>query len=341
LIWTGVKILLLILSSSLPDSLFMFELFWHHVYVRAESRTLRYLFTFERSREPCPTCLCSSGVENLPDTLFIFERSREPCATCLRSSGVENPALLYSLFMFERSREPFWHHVYVRAESRTLPYLFTFERSREPFLCSNLSDTMFTFERSREPFLVGKAESRTICYFSPCLCLSIRFIKTTSHTMFMFERSREPCATCLRSSGVENPVLLVYVRAESRTLFMFELSWHLVYVRAESRTFLTPCLCSSGVENPALLVYVRAESRTFFVRQAESRTLRYLTPCLRSSGVENPALLFSLFMFERSREPCATCLCSSGVENPALLVYVRAESRTFLLDRRSREPSFK
>jgi len=111
---------------------------------------------------------------------------------------------------------------------------------------------------------------------------------------------------------------------------MFEPFWHHVYVRAESRTFLTPCLCSSEVENPVLLVYVRA----------------FLTPCLCSSGVENLALLYSLFMFERSREPCATllpvyvraesrtlryftpCLCSSGVENPALLVYVRAESRT-------------
>ena len=161
----------------------MFELSWHHVHVRAESRTffvrqaesrtLPYLFTFERSREPCPTCLCSSEVEN-PDTMFMFERSREPCATCLRSSGVENPVLLVyvraesrTLFMFELS----WHLVYVRAESRTLRYLF------------------------------------------------------------MFERSREPCATCLRSSGVENPALLVYVRAESRP-------------------FLTPCLCSSGVENP-------------------------------------------------------------------------------------------
>ena len=158
-------------------------------------------------------CLCSSGVENLSDTMFTFERSREPCPTCLRSSGVENPTLLDTLF--------------------------TFERSREPFLCSNLSDTMFTFERSREPFLVGKAESRTICYFSPCLCLSIRFIKTTSHTMFMFERSRE----------------LFVMQAKSRTLCYF-----------------TPCLCSSGVENLVLLVYVRAESRTFFVRQTESRT---------------------------------------------------------------------
>ena len=99
------------------------------VYVRAESRTL---FMFERSREPCSTllpvyvrafltqCLRSSGVENF----LLGRRSREPCATCLCSSGVENPALLYSLFMFERSREPSWHHVYVRAESRTL---FTFE----------------------------------------------------------------------------------------------------------------------------------------------------------------------------------------------------------------------
>ena len=107
-----------------------------------------------------------------------------------------------------------------------------------------------------------RAESRTFCYASevenPVLLYSL----------FMFERSREPCATCLRSSGVENLALPVYVRAESRT-------------------FLTPCLSSSEAENPALLVYVRAESRTF---------------CY-ASGVENPALLFSLFMFERSREP--------------------------------------
>jgi hypothetical protein len=133
------------------------------------------------------------------------------------------------------------------------------------------------------------------------------------------KRSREPCPTCLCSSL-------------SDTMFMFERSREpcptllLVYARAESRT-LTPCLRSSGVENPALLVHVRAESRT----------------------------LRSLFTFERSREPwhhvhvraesrtlcyLTQCLSSSGFENPALLVYVRAESRTFLLDRRSREPSF-
>jgi len=152
---------------------------------------------------------------------------------------------------------------------------------------------MFMFERSREPFLLDR-------------------------------RSREPCPTCLRSSGVENPALLVYVRAKSRTL--------------------TPCLCSSGVENLALLVYVRAESRTLFMFElswhlvyvrAESRTLCYLftfersrepcAPCLCSSGVEN--LPDTMFKFERSREPCPTCLRSSGVEN---LVYVRAKSRTFL-----------
>ena len=82
----------------------------HNVYVRAESRTLRYLFTFERSREPCATCLRSSGVENL-----VYVRAF--LTPCLCSSGVENPALL----------------VHVRAESRTLRYLFTFERSREPY----------------------------------------------------------------------------------------------------------------------------------------------------------------------------------------------------------------
>jgi hypothetical protein len=137
----------------------MFELSWHLVYVRAKSRTLRYLFMFERSREPSW------------HHVYVRAESR-------------------TLFTFE----PFWHLVYVRAESRTLRYLFMFERSREPFLCSNLSETLF-----------------------------------------MFERSREPCSTCLRSSGVENPVLL-------DTLFTFERSrepcatWHLVYVRAESRT---------------------------------------------------------------------------------------------------------
>jgi len=96
------------------------------VYVRAfltpclcssevENLALLYsLFMFERSREPCATCLCSSGVENF----LLDRRSREPCATlhlvyvrafltpCLCSSGVENPALLDSLFMFEGSREP-------------------------------------------------------------------------------------------------------------------------------------------------------------------------------------------------------------------------------------------
>jgi len=81
------------------------------------------------------------------------------------------------------------------------------------------------------------------------------------------------------------------------------------------RAFITSCLRSSEVENPALLVYVRAESKT----------LRYLTPCLRSSGVENLALLYSLFMFERSREPC---LSSSLPDTTLHLVYVRAESRT-------------
>ena len=223
----------------------MFEPSWHLVYVRAESRTLRY-FT---------PCLCSSEAEN--------------------------PALLYSLFMFERSREPCatWHHVYVRAESRTLPYLFTFERSREPYPTWHLvyvraeSRTFFMFEpfwhhvyvraesrtlRYFTPVYV-RAESRTLRYFTPCLCSSL------PDTMFTFERSRElfvrqaesrtfltPCSC---SSGVENPALLVYVRA-----------------------FLTPCLRSSGVENPTLLdslfsfersrepswhhVYVRAKSRT-------------------------------------------------------------------------------
>ena len=164
----------------------MFELLWLLVYLRAESRTLCYLFTFERSREPYPTlllvyvraesrtlrylfmfersrepCLCSS----LSDTLFMFERSREPCSTCLRSSGVENPVLLYSLFTFERSRE-----LLIRqAKPRTLPYLFTFERSRELF--------------------VMQAESRTLPYFSPCLCSSE--VENLPDTLFTFDRSRE------------------------------------------------------------------------------------------------------------------------------------------------------
>ena len=270
------------------------------------------MFTFERSREPfslgkrsrepCPTCLCSS----LSDTMFMFERSLEPRATWhLVYVRAESRTFLFG----RRSREPFWHHVYVRAESRTfltpclcssgvenLVYvraesrtLFKFEpawHNFTPCLCSSHPDTLFMFERSREPFLLGR-------------------------------RSREPCATCLRSSGVEN-------------LFA---TWHLVYVR----TFITPCLRSSGVENPfrqaggvenpTLLyslfmfepywhhVYVRAESRTLFVRQAESRTLRYL------------------FTFERSREPCATLL----------LVYARAESRTLrylFMFERSREPFY-
>ena len=138
----------------------MFELSWHHVHVRAESRTF-----------------------------FVRQAESRTLTPCLCSSGVENPVLL----------------VHVRAESRTLRSLFTFERSREPCLCSSLSDTMFMFE----PFwhhVYVRAKPRTLLY------------------LFMFERSREPCATCLRSSGVEN---LVYVRA-----------------------LLTPCLCSSGVENP-------------------------------------------------------------------------------------------
>ena len=261
------------------------------------------MFMFERSREPCATCLCSS----LPNPLFMFERSREPCATCLRSSGVENPALLYSLFMFERSREhcATWLLVYVRAESRTF---FGRQGGVENYM---LLFSLFMFKHSIHknnlPHNVYvRAESRTLRY------------------LFTFERSREPCATCLRSSGVEN---LVYVRA-----------------------FLTPCLCSSGVENPALLVHVRAESRTLrylftfersrepyptwhlvYVR-AESRTFCYLTPCLCSN------LYNSMFTFERSREPFSSgrrsrepyptlllvyvralltpCLCSSGVENP-------------------------
>jgi hypothetical protein len=257
----------------------MFELFWHHVYVRAKSRTLT-------------PCSCSSGVEN-PDTMFTFERSREPWSTCLCSSEVEN------LFV-RQAREPFatWHLVYVRAESRTLtPCLRSSEVENPALLFS-----MFTFERSREPFLLGKAESRTTCYLTPYLCSSgventalLVYVRAESRTLcylFMFERSREPCPTCLRSSGVEN---LVYVRAESRTLLYF-----------------TPCLCSSLPDT----MFTFERSRELFVRQAESRTLRYL------------------FMFERSREPCATllpvhvraesrtlryftpCLCSSEVENP-------------------------
>jgi hypothetical protein len=143
----------------------MFEPSRHLVYVRAksrtlfvrqaESRTLPYLFMFERSREPCATllpvyvraesrtltpCLCSS----LPETLFMFEQSREPCPTCLCSSEVENPALLYTMFTFERSREPCPTCscssgvenlpallVYVRAKSRT--FFIRQAESRTPF----------------------------------------------------------------------------------------------------------------------------------------------------------------------------------------------------------------
>jgi hypothetical protein len=193
----------------------------------------------------------------------------------------------------------------------------------------------YSFYQNKIQHLVYvRAESRFFYHLHPCSCSSL------SDTMFMFERSREPRATRL----------LVYVRAESRTFFVRQ---------AESRT-LTPCLCSSGVENPVLLVHVRAESRTLrslftFERSRE--------PCLCSSfpdtlftferswelfvmQAESRTLLY-LFTFERSREPFLfgrrsrePCLCSSGVENPVLLVYVRAESRTFLLDRRSREPPF-
>jgi hypothetical protein len=120
----------------------MFEPSWHHVYVRAESRFFYHLHP----------CSCSS----LSDTMF----------------------------MFERSREPFWHHVYVRAESRTL-----FVRQAE----SRTLRYLFTFERSREPcatllLVYARAKSRTLRYFTPCLC----------------------------SSGVEN---LFIRQAESRTLF--------------------------------------------------------------------------------------------------------------------------
>ena len=203
---------------------FMFEPFWHHVYVRAESRTLRY-FTPVYVRAESRTlryftpCLCSS----LPDTMFTFERSRElfvrqaesrtfltPCSCssgvenpallvyvrafltpCLRSSGVENPALL----------------VHVRAVSRTLRYLFTFERSREPYPTWHL--------------VYVRAESRTFCYLTPCLCSNLY------NSMFTFERSREPFSSGRRSREPYPTLLLVYVRA-----------------------LLTPCLCSSGVENP-------------------------------------------------------------------------------------------
>ena len=176
----------------------MFEPSWHLVYVRAESRTLRY-FTPVYVRAESRTlryftpCLCSS----LPDTMFTFERSRElfvrqaesrtfltPCSCssgvenpallvyvrafltpCLRSSGVENPTLLDTLFMFERSRELFatWHLVYVRT------------------------------------------------FITPCL------------------RSSGVENPFRQAGGVENPTLLY-------SLFMFEPYWHHVYVRAESRT---------------------------------------------------------------------------------------------------------
>jgi hypothetical protein len=224
----------------------MFELSWHHVHVRAESRTffvrqaesrtLPYLFTFERSREPCPTCLCSSEVEN-PDTMFMFERSREPCATCLRSSGVENlvyvRAFLTPCLRSSGVENPVLL-VYVRAESRTLRSLFMFERSREP--CAT--------------------------------CLRSSGVENLVYV-------RAFLTPCLRSSGVENPVLLVYVRAKPRTLpylFTFERSREPFLFGRRSREPCPTCLRSSGVENPVLLIYVRAESRTFFVRQAESRT---------------------------------------------------------------------
>jgi hypothetical protein len=125
----------------------------------------------------------------------------------------------------------------------------------------------------------------------------------------MFEQSREPCAPCLRSSGVANPALLVYVRAKSRT-------------------FLTPCLRSSGVENPALLVYVRAESRTLPYLFTFERSREPCSTCSCSSGVENPALLDTMFMFERSREPFSLGKRSRELCSTLLPVYVRAESRT-------------
>ena len=159
--------------------------------------------------------------------MFMFERSLEPFS------------------LGKRSREPFWHHVYVRAKSRTLT----------PCLCSS--------EVENPALLVYvRAESRT--FLTPCLYSS--GVENLPDTLFIFERSREPWATWH----------LVYVRAESRTLFMFEPSWHHVYVRAESRTLFMfersrePCATW-------LLVHVRAESRT----------LLYFTPCLCSSGVEN------------------------------------------------------
>ena len=191
----------------------MFELSWHHVHVRAESRTffvrqaesrtLPYLFTFERSREPCPTCLCSSEVEN-PDTMFMFERSREPCATCLRSSGVENlvyvRAFLTPCLRSSGVENPVLL-VYVRAESRTLRSLFMFERSREP--CAT--------------------------------CLRSSGVENLVYV-------RAFLTPCLRSSGVENFLLCKRSREPCPTFL-------LVYVRAKSRTFLTPCLRSIGVEN--------------------------------------------------------------------------------------------
>jgi len=243
------------------------------------------LFTFERSREPCPTvllvyvrafltpCLCSSGVENpaLLYSLFMFERSREPClcssgvenlvyvraflTPCLCSSEAENPALL----------------VYVRAESRTF-----FVRQAE----SRTLRSLFMFERSREPCAT----------FLHVYVRAFLFIKTTYHTMFMFERSREPCATCSCSSGVENPALLVYVRAESRTL-----------------PYLTPCLCSNLYNS----MFTFERSREPFSSGRRSREpyptllLVYvralLTPCLCSSGVENPlsnSNITNYFLFE-------------------------------------------
>jgi len=149
------------------------------------------------------------------------------------------------------------------------------------------------FERSREPCptllpVYVRAESRTLRYFTPCLCSSGVENPVLLDTMFMFERSREPCPTCLRSSGVENPTLLdtLFTFERSREPFLCSNLSDTMFTFERSRepcVTLLPFMFERSREPCAtlLLVYVRA----------------FLTQCLRSSGVEN------FLLGRRSREP--------------------------------------
>jgi hypothetical protein len=184
--------------------------------------------------------------------------------------------------------EPFWLLVYVRVESRTFYHL-------HPCLCSSGVEN--------PPPLYS------LFMYQPTW-LHV-YVRAESRTFLLGMRSRELYVALPIdhfTSSINQPKLSARCqnKTNSKSLLMYQPTWHHVYVRAESRTFyhLHPCLCSSGVENPpslySLFMFERSREPSFTLLLVYVQA--YLTPCLCSSGVENFLPLAFLFMFERSRE---------------------------------------